>query len=539
VDPIAAHEPGAAATAARVSAVSVDHVSKAFPFPHRPGAPADLIQALDDISLSVARGEFLGIVGRNGSGKSTLLKCLAGIYGVDQGEVGVEGRLSPFLELGVGFSPELSARDNVMISATMLGLSRGQVRDRFDSILAFAELKDFADLQLKNFSSGMKVRLAFSIAIQVDADVLLFDEVLAVGDASFREKCFAEFERMKGRNTILLVTHSMPMVERFCDRAVLIEQGRILAEGAPEWIAQRYYEVNEEPPSPHIVSAGRRRARPSREAGHRSHAPVAWGDDARRFLHLSATLAETSIKLRFVRSRLGLFWSVLRPLLLFAVLYAVFTQVVRFGDNVEHYELYLLTSIVLWTFFSDAASGSVGCLVARASLLRKIRFPRLAIPFSVILTALFDLTVNLLVVFGFVLASGVAPRLSWLELVPLVLLVAVLGTGMALLLSALFVRRRDVGQVWSVLQRGLFYGSGVLYPVAAFPDSVQKLMMANPLVALFTQARHVLIDPSAPTAAEAIGGTGWLVVPLGVTAGIFVLGLWIFRREVPQMAENV
>jgi len=537
VDPIAAQTPGAAATSARGPAVSVDGVSKAFPFPHRPGAQADLIQALDNITLSVPRGEFLGIVGRNGSGKSTLLKCLAGIYDVDEGEVGVEGRLSPFLELGVGFSSELSARDNVMISATMLGLSRGQVRDRFDSILEFAELKDFADLQLKNFSSGMKVRLAFSIAIQVDADVLLFDEVLAVGDASFREKCFAEFERMKGRNTILLVTHSMPMVERFCDRAVLIERGSIISEGAPETVAQRYFEINEEPPQPLIVSG--RKAPRSRGAGHRSHAPMAWGDDARRFLHLSATLAETSIKLRFVRSRLGLLWSVLRPLLLFAVLYVVFTQVVRFGSGVEHYELYLLTSIVLWTFFSDAASGSVGCLVARASLLRKIRFPRLAVPFSVILTALFDLVVNLLVVFVFVLASGVAPRPSWLELIPLVLLLAVLGTGTALLLSALFVRRRDIGQVWAVLQRGLFYGSGVLYPVAAFPDSVQQLMMANPLVALFTQARHVLVDPNAPTAAEAIGGTWRLLLPLGVTVGIFALGLWVFSREVPQMAENL
>jgi ABC-2 type transport system permease protein len=537
VDSIAAQKPGAAATAARVPAVSVDRVSKAFPFPHRPGSPPELIQALDDVSLNVPPGEFLGIVGRNGSGKSTLLKCLAGIYDVDAGEVGVEGRLSPFLELGVGFSPELSARDNVMISATMLGLSRGQVRERFDSILEFAELADFADLQLKNFSSGMKVRLAFSIAIQVDADVLLFDEVLAVGDASFREKCFAEFERMKGRNTILLVTHSMPMVERFCDRAVLIESGSIIAEGAPEHVAQRYYEVNDEPPPQRVVS-GRKAPRGDR-GRHRSHAPMAWGDDARRFLHLSATLAETTVKLRFVRSRLGLLWSVLRPLLLFAVLYAVFTQVVRFGDDVEHYELYLLTSIVLWTFFADAASGSVGSLVARASLLRKIRFPRLAVPFAVILTALFDLAVNLLVVFAFVLASGVAPRASWLELIPLVLLLALLATGMAMLLSALFVRRRDVGQVWAVVQRGLFYGSGVLYPVAAFPDSVRELMMANPLVALFTQARHALVDPQAPTAAEAIGGTWRLLLPLGVTASIFALGLWVFTREVPEMAENL
>ena len=539
MDPIAAQKPGARATASRAPAVSVDRVSKAFPFPHRPGAPADLIQALDDVSLTVPRGEFLGIVGRNGSGKSTLLKCLAGIYGVDEGDVAVEGRLSPFLELGVGFSPELSARDNIMISATMLGMARGQVRERLDSILDFAEVGDFADLQLKNYSSGMKVRLAFSIAIQVDADVLLFDEVLAVGDASFKEKCFDEFERMKGTNTILLVTHSMPMVERFCDRAVLLEQGRVLAEGDPEWVARRYYEVNEEPPPPRIVSAAGRAPRRSREAGHRSHAPVAWGGDARRFVHLSATLAETSIKLRFVRSRLGLFWSVLRPLLLFAVLYAVFTQVVRFGETVPHYELYLLTSIVLWTYFSDAASGAVGCLVARASLLRKIRFPRLAVPFSVVLTALFDLAVNLLVVFAFVLASGIPPRLSWLELIPVVLLLAVFGAGMAVLLSGLFVRWRDVGQIWAVLQRGLFYGSGVLYPVAAFPDSVQRLMMANPLVALFTQARHSLIDPSAPTAAEAIGGAGLLVIPLGVIAAICALGLWVFTREVPQMAENL
>jgi ABC-type polysaccharide/polyol phosphate transport system ATPase subunit/ABC-type polysaccharide/polyol phosphate export permease len=534
VDSLAPQKP--VVTVARQRAVSVAGVSKAFAFPHRPG---EVIQAIDDVSLEVPQGEFFGIVGRNGSGKSTLLKCLAGIYGVDGGEIKVEGRLSPFLELGVGFSPELNARDNIMISATMLGLTRTQVRERYDSILEFAELGEFADLQLKNYSSGMKVRLAFSVAIQVDAEVLLFDEVLAVGDASFREKCFAEFERMKGRNTILLVTHSMDMVERFCDRAVLLEQGRVLAEGDPEAVAQRYLEVNEQPAPSRIVRADRRAHRRGRGTGQGSLAPAAWGDDARRFLNLSATLAETSIKLRFAGSKLGLFWSVLKPLLLFAVLYAVFTQVVRFGEGVPHYELYLLTSIVLWTFFADAASGSVGSLVARASLMRKIRFPRMAIPFSLILTSLFDLGVNLLVVFAFVLASGVWPTVSWLQMVPVLVLLVALGTGTALLLSALFVRRRDVGQIWAVAQRGLFYGSAVLYPVSAFPDSVQTLMMANPLVTLFTQARHALVDPNAPTAAEAMGGTAYLLIPLGVTLGILALGLWVFHREVPEMAENL
>lgn len=531
---------GAGAEAPSPPAIALAGVSKAFRVRH---GSDQVIQAVDDVSLTVRRGEFLGVVGRNGSGKSTLLNCVAGIYGVDAGGVAVTGRVSPFLELGVGFSPDLSARDNVMISGTILGLSRAQVRERLDSILAFAELEEFADLPLKNFSSGMKVRLAFSIAIQVDADVLLFDEVLAVGDAAFRDKCFAEFERMKGEKTIVLVTHSMPMVERFCDRAILLEGGRVVAEGAPADVARRYLELNEEPPPRRIVSPrpGRPRSRPTRNRGparNRGPGPLFRWDAARRFLELSATLAQSTIKLRFAGSRLGVLWSVLRPLLLFGVLYAVFTQVVRFGGRVPHYEVYLLTSIVLWTCFADATGGAVGSLVARASILRKLRFPRLAVPLSVVLVALFDLGANLIVLFGFVLATGVEPRLSWLELVPVIALLGLLATGTAILLSALFVRRRDVGPIWSVVQRGLFYGSAVLYPVTAFPDSVERAMLANPVVPLLTQARHALLGPGTPTAAS-IGGTALLLVPLAVTAAIVALGLWVFRREDPRLIENL
>jgi ABC-type polysaccharide/polyol phosphate transport system ATPase subunit len=205
----------------------------------------DVLQAVDDVTFEVAEGEFFGIVGRNGSGKSTLLKCLAGIYDVDAGELLVNGRLSPFIELGVGFNMDLTARDNVMINAIMLGLTRQQARERFDEIIAFAELEDFLDLKLKNYSSGMTVRLAFSVAIQVDAEVLLIDEVLAVGDASFQQKCFAEFQRLKeeGR-TILFVTHDMGAVERFCDRAMLIEKGKMLDIGDPAAIGRRYNELN-------------------------------------------------------------------------------------------------------------------------------------------------------------------------------------------------------------------------------------------------------------------------------------------------------
>jgi len=243
---------------AAVPAVEVVSLSKRFELPHQQYSTLkervlhpfrsrsyDTLHAVDDVSVEIADGEFFGIVGRNGSGKSTLLKCLAGIYEVDDGHAVVRGRLSPFIELGVGFNPDLTARDNVIINAIMLGLTRKEARERFDDIIAFAELEEFLDLKLKNYSSGMSVRLAFSVAIQVDADVLLVDEVLAVGDAAFQQKCFEQFHRLKDEGkTIIFVTHDMSAVERFCDRAMLLERGRVLSIDEPHVIARAYNELN-------------------------------------------------------------------------------------------------------------------------------------------------------------------------------------------------------------------------------------------------------------------------------------------------------
>jgi ABC-type polysaccharide/polyol phosphate transport system ATPase subunit len=205
----------------------------------------DRLDALQDVSFSVKRGEFYGIVGRNGSGKSTLLKCLAGIYRIDGGEIYVDGQVSTFIELGVGFNPDLAARDNVIMNATMLGLAPAEARARFERIIEFAELEEFVDLKLKNYSSGMHVRLAFSVMIQVDADILLVDEILAVGDAAFQQKCFDEFFRMREEGkTVVFVTHDMGAVERFCHRALLLERGRLVDLGAPAEVAERYLELN-------------------------------------------------------------------------------------------------------------------------------------------------------------------------------------------------------------------------------------------------------------------------------------------------------
>lgn len=192
-------------------------------------------EVLMDIDLEIKKGEFIGILGNNGCGKSTLLKIIAGIYRPTSGKVTVKGRMVPFLELGVGFSPELTGRENIYLNGIILGMPRKFLKQKFDEIVAFAELEKFVDLPLKNYSSGMQVRLAFSIAMMSDADIYLLDEVLAVGDQHFQQKCLDVFRNHKKQGkTIVLVTHDPDLVREFCDRAALISDGRIVVEGAPE-----------------------------------------------------------------------------------------------------------------------------------------------------------------------------------------------------------------------------------------------------------------------------------------------------------------
>jgi len=199
--------------------------------------------ALKDVSFSVDAGEFFGIFGPNGSGKSTLLRILAGIYIPDSGRVRVNGLLSPFIELGVGFNLELNARDNIRINATLSGLTSRELDKKFERIFEFSELERFVDQKLKNYSSGMLVRLAYSIAIQIPFDVLLLDEVLAVGDESFQQKCFATFERFKEEGkTVVLVTHDLNLLSRFCDRVLLIENGVVRASGPTDDVIDVYRE---------------------------------------------------------------------------------------------------------------------------------------------------------------------------------------------------------------------------------------------------------------------------------------------------------
>jgi ABC-2 type transport system ATP-binding protein len=200
-------------------------------------------EVLKGISFDVKEGEFLGIVGRNGSGKSTLLKILSKIYVPDSGIVKTSGSLVPFIELGVGFNPELTGRENVYLNGAMLGFSNREMDEMYDDIVSFAELEPFMYQKLKNYSSGMQVRLAFSIAIRARGDILILDEVLAVGDAAFQEKCNDYFKSLKNKQTIILVTHDMENVKRFCDRAILLEDGKIIKDGKPDEVADAYLKL--------------------------------------------------------------------------------------------------------------------------------------------------------------------------------------------------------------------------------------------------------------------------------------------------------
>ena len=206
-------------------------------------AKYEKIRALDDVSFEVQEGEFLGIIGPNCSGKSTLLKILANILVPTSGLMEIQGKVSPFLELGVGFNLDLTARENVYQNGIILGLSRKQVDERFNKIIEFSELERFVDTKMKNFSSGMHVRLAFSVAIQVDADILLMDEVLAVGDMHFQQKCFDVFNKYKEeKKTIVLVTHDMGAVQRYCSRAIFLNEGKIMMDGKPDEVVAKYTE---------------------------------------------------------------------------------------------------------------------------------------------------------------------------------------------------------------------------------------------------------------------------------------------------------
>ncbi len=245
----------------RPLAIQVEGLKKTFRIPSQridsikeravhPFAGRDFreLRALDGISFEIHKGEFFGIVGRNGSGKSTLLKILASIYRADAGRIRMAGRLAPFIELGVGFNVELTARENVVLNGVMMGLTQKETRSRLDAVLDFAELGEFVDLKLKNYSSGMLVRLAFSTMMEADADILLIDEVLAVGDAAFQQKCADAFHGMKSDGkTIVIVTHEMKTVEEFCHRAMLIEGGKVRQVGEPAEIGRQYLRLNFQP----------------------------------------------------------------------------------------------------------------------------------------------------------------------------------------------------------------------------------------------------------------------------------------------------
>jgi ABC-2 type transport system permease protein len=298
--------------------------------------------------------------------------------------------------------------------------------------------------------------------------------------------------------------------------------------------------------------------------------PRALGDSWPRFWHLAYNIARTEFKLKFFGSALGYLWQVMRPLLLFGVLYVFFVKIFKVdkatGAAAKFYGVQLLGSIVLFTFFGEATSGAVRSVVDRENLVRKIQFPRLAIPVSIVLLASFNLGLNLIVVMIFAVASGVRPMLSWLELPLIILVLSLLASGVAMLLSALFVRFRDISPIWEVFSQILFYSSPVILPVEKVREALAhgqlhvvvrngvhhhfyrhvlldhilyRIYMLNPLVTIFQQFRHAMINPATLSAGQALNSWLALLEPLALVAAIFVLGFWYFNRQAPHIAEDL
>lgn len=267
--------------------------------------------------------------------------------------------------------------------------------------------------------------------------------------------------------------------------------------------------------------------------------PSVLGGGRQRFLDLLWLMSVTEFKRVYFGTVLGYLWSLVRPLMLFGVLLFVFTQIFRIGSQVPNYPVLLLLGIVLFTFFSEATQNSVGSVVAQEGIVRKTQFPRLVIPLVVVLTAAFNLSLNLLVVFVFILAWGVDPTWTWLLLAPALVLLFAITTAMSMLLSVMFVRFRDVLIIWAVAAQVLFYATPILYPIEIVPESYQQWLFVNPLAVIFEQIRVWVLDPSAPTAVDVVGGVAGLIPATAIFVGVCVLAVWAFNREAPRIAENL
>jgi ABC-2 type transport system permease protein len=267
--------------------------------------------------------------------------------------------------------------------------------------------------------------------------------------------------------------------------------------------------------------------------------PSALGGGWRRSLELLYLISITEFKRTYFGTVLGYLWSLARPLMLFGVLLAVFTQVFRIGSQVPHYPVLLLLNVVLFGFFQEATGTAVGSIVGQESVVRKTQFPRLVIPLAVVLTSLFNLALNLVVVFVFILAFGVAPMWTWLLFPVVLVLLIVITVAVSMIVASLYPRFRDMAIIWTVLSTVLFYGTPILYPIEAVPDTLRHVILLNPLTPVFELARLWMIDPGAPTPAEAADGLVRLLAPIALYALTCVLAVWIFNREAPRIAEEL
>jgi ABC-2 type transport system permease protein len=267
--------------------------------------------------------------------------------------------------------------------------------------------------------------------------------------------------------------------------------------------------------------------------------PTALGGGRRRFFELLMLVSVTEFRQAYFGTVFGYFWALLRPLMLFGILLLVFTQIFRLGSEVENYPVFLLLNIVVFGFFQESTVSAVQSIVNQEGIVRKTQFPRLVIPLAVVTTALFNLGVNLIAVFIFILAYGVEPMWTWLALIPIIAVLSVFTTAVSMIVSSLFVRFRDVAIIWSVVVTALFYGTPLLYPIEIVPESFRDIVLANPLTPIFEQMRVWVDDPGAEGPVDAAESAEWLIIPAAIFVAVCLLAVWVFNREAPRIAEEL
>ena len=469
-------------------------------------------EVLKDINLTIKNGEAVGLIGVNGSGKSTLLKLMTKIIYPNKGKIITNGKLTSLLELGAGFHPDFSGRENIYFNASIFGLTKKQIDSRLDNIIEFSELGAYIDNPVRTYSSGMYMRLAFAVAINVDADILLVDEVLAVGDQHFQEKCIAKMKELKEQGkTMVFVTHSLGTVKDFCNRAIWLNQGEIQMDGEPDPVIDAYLKAT---------------TQNSEERNNQ----INLVKDLYNYRELLKTNIKKDVGGKYKNSVLGVLWSFINPLLQIAV-YALVFQVILKSD-IDNYTVYLCCGLIPWQYFSSVVLRGAATIIDNGNIIKKVYFPREILPISVVTSEGVNFLISTIIILGFVIFGGIG--LSWNILWYFLIFIIqfIVSIGVAFIVSSLTVYFRDLQHLLGIFMQLLFYATPIVYAISSVPAGLQWIVKINPMSYLIEGYRAIFYNRTMPDFQG-------LLIALAMGIVLCLIGYFVFKKLEKKFAEEL